>query len=642
MSDLHASSVPDLREKYFVSFNSEGQGVSSFFDDVWDFTAQGETLRLCSFKSIPQEHKDNIKRYLYAMIVHARGKHNAEHISVSRIIYWRDCLCYLLRSWGNSEFSLLSNDYEWRKIKLSLKGKYSIRTLKSIMSTINGLSETGLVSRYIINSEIQPLAINKQGQQYIALPSTMHALVLEQVTRTIDKYYEYRHEISNVMSNYLELYDVMMNKRELKKSSVKGAFNRAIKTQVHHKIPDFRFTAITGEWVKSIVMHCLIAVGLFSGARRNELLSFQRDSYAIINGVPVLKGTTFKGNQGVPITTTWVTHPLAEKALTLAYDVTEYSRKIYKKGLQKAFSNGLLSKDEYERSLKEINSVFITTDMRRFFNGKLGTSYILHPKELGNYFDISATPDEVTEFDTLNPSWVGEMDVGGGLPAFSLHSLRRSFAVFMVRNRLGNTQAIKYQYKHQSISMSGWYANHAELARMENVLLDEELLGMVKEVNIDIAIDAFDDIYNQSETLSGGGGERVANEKEYALKRGEKVVMNRSEIGRLVRNNSLSIVLLPTGAYCTNADCERLCSIESFVAETRECEHQVITYKGAKIMAKQRERLVKAFLDMNAMGDQAYSRILVGYKQKILLIEQTLEKHNINFEPFTGKVEAQS
>lgn len=67
----------------------------------------------------------------------------------------------------------------------------------------------------------------------------------------------------------------------------------------------------------------------------------------------------------------------------------------------------------------------------------------------------------------------------------------------MVRNRLGNTQAIKYRYKHPKHWYVSWYANHAELARMENVLLDEELLGMVKRLIVMSRLDAFDDIYGK-------------------------------------------------------------------------------------------------------------------------------------------------
>ncbi len=69
-------------------------------------------------------------------------------------------------------------------------------------------------------------------------------------------------------------------------------------------------------------------------------------------------------------------------------------------------------------------------------------------------FNITATAEDVDEFDLLNPERAGSLKVGGGLPRLSPHDLRRSFVVFMVKNRLGNALTVKYQLKHRNINMS--------------------------------------------------------------------------------------------------------------------------------------------------------------------------------------------
>ena len=232
------------------------------------------------------------------------------------------------------------------------------------------------------------------------------------------------------------------------------------------------------------------------------------------------------------------------------------------------------------------------------------------------------------------------MKIGGSLPKLSLHDLRRSFAVFMIRSRLGNLQTIKYQLKHKNINMSDWYANNAELARIEDLLIDNDLMNEVNTAMQTLAVEAFDDIYNGSENLSGGGCHSVIKEKEKALGRGETIVLSRNELESLVQNGTKSIVLLPTGGYCTNSSCERLCSIESFSAENKPCIHLIVTDKGAKQMAAQRKRLIEAFECMNEMDDYAYSRILVGYSVKIRHIEHTLKAHKINFDPFIDSIKA--
>ena len=57
-------------------------------------------------------------------------------------------------------------------------------------------------------------------------------------------------------------------------------------------------------------------------------------------------------------------------------------------------------------------------------------------------------------------------------------------------------------------------------------------------------------------------------------------------------------------------------------------------------MARERNELIKSFRELNAMCDYALSSILAGYEEKILVIENTLKSHNINFEPFKDRIEA--
>ncbi|WP_156731359.1 hypothetical protein [Photobacterium phosphoreum] len=607
-------------------------------------------MRTVKFTAVPEIHQANIQRYVGKLLEYNMGESTDNHVSVSQVSQWKKNLHSISKYWGKSDFSLLSNNSEWRKFKSSIKGHYTKKTIDSMATTINNLNATGLLDRYVKRSEIRPYANDKGSKQYIAMPSTIHAKVLQRVIDTVETYHPHRLEISYAMSKSIELRDTeLANERsKLNVSSLSkleaSAPNKRVARQANklgEAIPEYRFDQ-TGKWVHDILKDCLMCVNLFSGARKTELLSFNHNSYHVIAGVPVLQGKTYKANKGVAKTETWVTHPIALKALELAYDMTQYARDIHKAVLNEAFDNGDITKDAYQRGMRQLSSAFIGTNMGMAFYGKVRSTYLLD-LSLGSNLDkfgIVATQEEVDEFNFLNPDWDGEMEVGGSLPKLSLHDLRRSFAVFLVRNRLGNAQTIKYQFKHKNINMSHWYANYAQLARAEDLLLDENLMSEINGAMEELAVEAFDDIYNGSENLSGGGSKDIIKEQEERLGRGETIVMSREEIKALVRNGSKSIVLLPTGGYCTNADCERLCSIDSFAAEDKPCIHLVITDKAAKEMAAQRKRLIEAFTGMNDMGDYAYSRILVGYKEKIRHIEQTLKSHKIPFEPFMQKIKA--
>lgn len=648
MSNILLKLQEEFDDNPFVSFDSSGQGVSRVYDDTWDYTARNESRRTVGFTAVPEIHRANIQRYVGKLLEYNMDKSTDNHVSVSLVSRWQDRLQSISKYWGKSDFSLLSNNTEWRKFKSSIKGHYSQVTMDSIAATINTLNAAGLLDRYVKLSELRVLANDKGGKQHIAMPSTIHAKVLQRVIDTVETYHPHRLEISYAMSKGIKLRDSELanelNKLHVSNLSVNEAIalNKRVARQANklgEAIPEYRFDQ-TGKWVNDILKDCLMCVALFSGARKTELLSFNHNSYHIIAGVSVLQGKTYKANKGVAKTETWVTHPIALKTLELAYDMTQYARDIHKTVLNDAFDNGDVTKDDYQHGMRQLSSAFIGTNMGMDSYGKVRSAYLLNLGQGLNLekFGLVATQEEVDEFNFLNPDWYGEMAVGGSLPKLSLHDLRRSFAVFLVRNRLGNAQTIKYQFKHKNINMSHWYANYAQLARAEDLLMDESLMIEANEAMEELAVEAFDDIYNGSENLSGGGSKDIMKEKEERLGRGETIVMSREEIKALIKNGSKSIVLLPTGGYCTNSKCERLCSIESFAVEDKPCSHLVITDKSAKGMAAQRKRLIKAFTDMNDMGDYAYSRILVGYKEKICHIEHTLKDHKIPFEPFTQQI----
>lgn len=336
---------------------------------------------------------------------------------------------------------------------------------------------------------------------------------------------------------------------------------------------------------------------------------------------------------------TWQTHPIVKQALELAYDMTEYARVRYRNMIEQDYFAGRISLDKLNRVKAQIECAFIqTTKYSRSLEHFAFSNPSKRTNDLMSSLHLKASLEDVEEFDRLNPARQGQLLVGGSLPKLSPHDLRRSFAVFVKRHGFGNEMTIKFQYKHRNINMSEYYAANAQLAHFHDVILDTELIDMMEEEGIRIGVDAYDEIYNQSGNLSGVEGERILADRFERLKSGHQVYMRRSEIEVLVRNGTLAIVILPTGGYCTNSDCERLCGIDSFVGEKRECPSKIVTDKEAKKLAKRRDRLIKSFGLMNN-GDEAMNHILSGLKQKIISLESTLKKHNIQYSPFTETIE---
>lgn len=647
----------ELVEDPYVTFDSDDNGVSRVFDIDWDFHALNQNQKTISFGHVDEKYRRDIQAYLYALIIwQKKNSASDSHASVGTLISTRNKLNILATRWGKSDFSLLSNEREWKRCSKALHGVGSEISCAQLASTINALNKVGLVKRYIHKREhTQWVDSGTRNGQAIAFPEKIHVSILRTVVDFVETYHPYRHQISGAMEKLYTYQDEMFN-AELKalgvsslsekqmKTFVKRMSNRTSKWPEREAIPNFSFHR-RGDWLGVLLRMCFICVGLFSAARKEELLSMNKDSYDDkLAAVPKISGFTTKGNKGEKIYTTWNTAPIAKLALELAFDATQAAREYSLERLDDGYQNGQLTKDKYNAMRADLESAFISSDIP-FDSAVLLNKSSLKYRVYGandalnlKQFGISATTEDVDEFDLLNPDHAGTLKVGGGLPKLRPHDLRRSFVVFMVKNRLGNALTVKYQLKHSNINMSNWYANYSELVRTKQVLMDTQLVTEFDEAIENSTVDAWDDIYNVSQTLSGDEGERIAQNKAERLAQGEDIVMSRSELLALVRSGDKPIVLLPTGGYCSNRNCERLCSLVDIVEAP--CAHKIITDKAAKKLSRERNNLIASFRAINDMEDYANELILDARKKKIQSIEPTLVKHNIPFDSFNDDIKA--
>ncbi|QIR06632.1 hypothetical protein [Salinivibrio costicola] len=647
----------ELAENPYVTFDTDDKGVSRVFDLEWDFHALNQNKKTFSFGHIDEKYRHDIQSYLYALMQWQKKSSSSDsHVAVSSLINYRNKLNTLATRWGKSEFSLLSSEREWKKCTRKLEGVGCLSVCRHLASIINALNKVGLVTRYVHKREyINWVKPDAGDGQAIAFPEVISVSILKIVVEFVETYHPYRYQISEAMEKLYTYQDEIFN-AELKALGMSTLTTRQMNTllmKVHRvtkewpertAIPNFSFNR-KGNWLGRLLRMCFICLGLFSAARKEELLSMNKDSYDdSLAAVPKISGFSTKGNKGEKIYTTWNTAPIAKLALELAFDATQATRKYLLKQLDDGYQNGQLTKDQYNAKKKDLDSAFISPEIPYASGGLMnktslkytieGASDALNMKE----FNITASAEDVNEFDLLNPDRAGSLKVGGGLPRLSPHDLRRSFVVFMVKNRLGNALTVKYQLKHRNINMSNWYANYSELARTNQLLMDTKLMSEFDEAIESSAVDAWDEIYNVSDTLSGAEGERIAKNKSERLARGEEIVMSRSELLALVRSGDKSIVLLPTGGYCTNRNCERLCSLMDIVEAP--CEHKVITDKAAKKLSRERDNLIASFRSINDMGDYANELILDARKKKIQSIEPTLVKHSIPFDSFNDDIKA--
>ncbi|EPI3549108.1 hypothetical protein ACS5PY_003400 [Vibrio vulnificus] len=655
------NAVPSVPvQKSETAFLIEGLGRLDVKDKPyhvkkWDFSPRhtvGVRYPLTvSFYATKPEYVNDIQDALYKFYHHSK-RHDSLPLSVNQMNIMKTRLQNIADSLEGTDWSHLNNAKKWKSFTRSLKRrKFGDSIINQILSALNKLTDVGLLSSYVDVQALKKCSMGKGFKQHVAIPHKLYQRIMNHALETIEKYHPYRHDISLAMG---EAYDIQRRIKDGEKfskdgrgsgrdllmteRSKRGRTTRALK-KIDHSIPDFKVDLHATD-LADILTSCLVVIQGFSGVRIGEAVSFSKDSVdtIMVNGKPVtiLTGETSKGHNGIPTVTTWQSHYVASIALELAYDMMESTRELFHHCVDKKEAEGESAK-RVEHMRKQLCSAFLIPRATRQY----GDNYIFNPskslKRLVKNLPYKATLGDVEEFNTLNPSIEGQFRVGGTYDGLSSHDFRRTFAVFFVRYGFGTASGIKFQFKHQNINMSGYYANNAILAQFNDLLMDDETLNDLKEAGIDLGVDIFDEIYNESEHLSGVKGEAILQERLEKLETGESTIMTRTEIEDNIRRGNFHIMQLPSGAYCTNESCDRVCGSQLFRAEIKECDHKVVTDKGAKKIARQRERLIAKFTNLNN-GDPLKSSILIGLKQKIQVEEMTLEAHEIPYTPFTDDI----
>ncbi|MEZ8927872.1 hypothetical protein AB6D87_24575 [Vibrio lentus] len=643
--------VPLFDEDIVVTRCADGSPLSYIYSPIWDYIGiekggvNGRTTVV--FNSIDNRFRKAVQSTTWYICKEYKGRHKIALSSsqVRNLVAGLGHICVTLDS---CDWTILSDDRVYSAFERKLKKHIeeldlSRATFDRVVRALNLLDTFDLCSRRTNSSDLGKKVKFKLVQQSLAIPVKMYQTMLSDAIKTVETYHEHRHEIARVMSAFYVIYGeekTAFSGSQYNPSQLNKRVYARVAREIQHNIPDFIIDG-HGKALGRIMRQCFLVTVAFSGARLGEVLSMSKDSYItkLSNGneVPVLQGKTTKGNGGIPKTETWQTHPIVKDALELAFYMTENLRRDYKCRIDVQRTNGELTPEGHQRALEQINSAFLALKPGRVKSKYVQTAL---PRGLTDLVSsIVASQVDVDEFNRLNPSRYGQLKKGEPLHKLSPHDFRRTFAVFLKRYGFGSSATIRFQYKHRNINMSSYYANNAVLQAMDDVLLDADLLKVMSEEGISMAVDTFDEIYNKSKCLSGIEGERIAKDKYEKLKNGHDVYMTRTEIEAFIRNGSLSLVKLPTGGYCTNATCSRVCGIEQFSAEKKPCDHQIITDSQAKVILRQNNRLIKTFRALNT-GDPLESSNLIALKQKIMRNEVTLKKHNLKFEAFADEVKS--
>lgn len=268
------------------------------------------------------------------------------------------------------------------------------------------------------------------------------------------------------------------------------------------------------DHLKEEIVHlrtaCYIVCAVFSGMRDSELASLEVGCFAEKVGFDGenfcwLSGKTYKLEQD-PKPSTWMVPKIVGKAVAVATrlgapDRTATIKRIAE--LKASLDNPTVLDIARQRLTKELHECL------RHQNALLTTT-----KEKGRTLALGggANHNALRAFALLSNAIVIQEDMEGiqdhekvsiGKPwPLAPHQFRRTFAVFVARNLMGDVRYLREHFKHWSIDMTLYYSKHE--ASVDSTVMDQILFERdeLQSALLGTWIDS-------GKPLSGGAGKRI-------------------------------------------------------------------------------------------------------------------------------------
>jgi hypothetical protein len=478
-----------------MSIDKDGNPVSYFADDTWDFNAffnlSGEIKSKYQIKFFSEQHQPKLlielKQRIYFLIWGAKGE--LLHMGGETFRKFSQCrntanyVINTLKCFKNTaidSFTYLSNELVFSQI-LHNSQTLSERTVLQTLHALSVLTQVnkhfppqyhyslGLPEEKTIDQIAKQYAASGKGHYPTIIP-VIYEQLMGQLMRHVSDAYEKLSDLSDVIA-YARKYGL----------TEKQAVN------------DFRM--IEGA--------CFMTCSAFTGMRIIELTQIDSTSYKEIDldGIQLctLRSWT-KKLEPLPREDAWACAPICEKALAVLTVLNDSYRS--KKGNihcspRFSFEGICYSGDNINKQRKD--ATYNTTNLSDLFH------------DYSKYIDICYEPDSMDDvYRLLNPSVpkqynpIIERETGGFYWRFATHSLRRTFAHFVVGNGLVSLAALKHQFKHISITMTAIYASHAEVLTLLGIENPAEIRKAIEAAEMESHKAYLRDMIDHPEEQSGG------------------------------------------------------------------------------------------------------------------------------------------
>ncbi|EHK0038061.1 site-specific integrase [Vibrio natriegens] len=372
---------------------------------------------------------------------------------------------------------------------------------------------------------------------------------------------------------------------------------------------------------------CFGTCSAFTGMRVSELTQIDGDSYkeVDIDGVKLCTMRSWTDKlEKLSREDTWACAPICEKALLILTVLNDKYRSVsgdIHLSPRFSYKGKGWTGDTINRQLKD--SRLHTTNLGRLFY-----DYSLH-------IDIRYLPEEMDEvFNLLNPIvhkrlYPMQKNGRGELYwRFNPHSLRRTFAHFVVGHGLVSLASLKHQFKHIHLAMTAIYASHSEVLTLLGIQNPAEIKEKIQEKEIESHAEYLKDMIEHPEEQSGGFMKFMS---------GEPMVVDDARFNQLVEDTKGANKSTGFGTCFSGELCSMGHLFEPSKCVGRDCENLNVNKAEAENWVIRRERCIKKIEKMKEM--EMFNRSsLATQLSDIRAAEKVMADHNIQFEKY--RVEA--
>ena len=503
---LTAIELCETSRDIVVSYDSDGNPYSYYVSDKWTIWSLNFNI---SFSMLTGTFKSSAKKIVYNLLNEVTL--SSQKSAIENILSGAAIFARCITACGGSDFGFINNDHNYRVfLEEAKKRSLKYKTWKNHLIFVTHAQKEGIITRRIDNFEKLSIYLAPNGDtfsQAVCLPEKIASAYYSEALNLVEKLHPYRYQISATYDEYTSGYEIAIGKYSAVRTRIKYALGN-LKSAPNGLDITFDYS---GAWLSRLRGACYIVIAAFTGCRDSEVKSFniksyQEKKYAGFT-VSFLNGKHTKPNVGgVERQTSWVTIPSVKKAIELLWDAFGFARE---KWLSRAAE--IQHKDERNKVLNDVSNLFLTLPYTTANTPKAGKQSLAHSlRKFIRTVNYRADKEDVIEFDLLNPTRKGELKTGEILEVHP-HCFRRTFAVYLVRNKLASLLDIKYQFKHMNIAMTSWYANQANIASYLDMMIDNELQDEIAGENKNYMTDIFYHLYNEAETLAGPEGRRIKN-----------------------------------------------------------------------------------------------------------------------------------